>query len=105
MQPLTKRQAEVLHYVMNHITLNGFAPTVREIADEFGFRSQQSAHDLLRRLEYKEYIVVEWRKSRAVQVLRDPIGYEVRLRFIGATKPRRVGKLEVHTPWVEKEQK
>lgn len=42
---LTKRQAEVLSFIKDFRDLNGYSPTLAEIANEFGFRSQNAASD------------------------------------------------------------
>ena len=35
-KPLTSKQAAVLGYIKSHIVLEGFAPTLQELADKYG---------------------------------------------------------------------
>jgi repressor LexA len=50
---LTSRQRRVLEYVRAQVREKGVPPSVREIADRFGFRSTRSAFDHLRALQRK----------------------------------------------------
>ena len=51
--PITDRQHDVLAFVIEHIEAHGYAPTVREVAARFGWRSTRTAgghlHDLARK--------------------------------------------------------
>lgn len=51
MKHLTPIQENIYSYIQQEIITNGFAPTVREIAEEFGLSSSSSAHYHLRKLE------------------------------------------------------
>ncbi len=50
---LTDRQREILDFITAYGAENGFAPTVREVAAAFGYRSPKAAHDHMRALERK----------------------------------------------------
>ncbi|MCZ2155148.1 MAG: hypothetical protein LC114_14820 [Bryobacterales bacterium] len=50
---LTERQKEVLAFVEERQSTAGFPPTVKEIAEHFGFRSANSVRQHLRLIESK----------------------------------------------------
>ena len=55
MKGLTKRQLEVAQFIENYIEENGYAPSVRNIADHFGF-SPKAAFDHMTALKKKSII-------------------------------------------------
>ncbi|CAO0820659.1 LexA repressor [Desulfarculales bacterium] len=50
---LTDRQTQVLEFINSFLTRQGYPPTVREVAAQFGFRSPRAAHDHMRALQKK----------------------------------------------------
>ena len=67
-QELTDRQREVFDFVCDAIRSEGRPPTVREIADNFEFRSPKAASDHLAALERKDYITRKSGKARNIEV-------------------------------------
>ncbi|MGD2174369.1 MAG: transcriptional repressor LexA [Candidatus Brocadiaceae bacterium] len=65
---LTKRQREVFDFICDVMREETRPPTVREIADHFGFRSPKAATDHLDALERKGYIRRRNRKARNIEV-------------------------------------
>ena len=55
MKDLTKRQLEVAQFIESYIDTNGYAPSVRNIADHFGF-SPKAAYDHMTALKKKNII-------------------------------------------------
>ncbi|MCQ2398015.1 MAG: transcriptional repressor LexA [Sphaerochaetaceae bacterium] len=55
MRGLTKRQLEVAQFIENYFDTNGYAPSVRNIADHFGF-SPKAAYDHMTALKKKNVI-------------------------------------------------
>ncbi|MBU0648985.1 transcriptional repressor LexA [Patescibacteria group bacterium] len=55
---LTKKQKAVLDFVINYIKDNGLSPTVREVAQKFGFSSPATAHEHLQNLKDKGFIKI-----------------------------------------------
>ncbi|MEO0509445.1 MAG: transcriptional repressor LexA [Verrucomicrobiota bacterium] len=53
MKDLTKRQQEILTFIENHEWRNGYWPSIREIQDEFSFKSTNAVMGHLRALEKK----------------------------------------------------
>ena len=66
---LTNRQHEILDFICKFIIERSFAPTVREIADEFGF-SEKAAHEHVQALERKKYIAMQPLRPRSIKVLK-----------------------------------
>ncbi len=56
MEDLTKRQSEVLNYIISYMRENGFAPSIGDIMRHFEFRSPRAAHKHLIILENKGYL-------------------------------------------------
>ena len=55
MKQLTQRQQEVAQFIENYMDSNGYAPSVRNIADHFGF-SPKAAYDHMTALKKKNII-------------------------------------------------
>jgi repressor LexA len=68
MKGITDRQKEVAEFISLFIAENGYSPSVRDIADHFGF-SVKAAHDHLRALEKKEIIRTARGISRSIELL------------------------------------
>ncbi len=66
---LTSRQAEILKFIQEFQYEEGVAPTYREIAGHFGFKSPRSALDHVRALEKKGYVRGHGGRSRGIEVL------------------------------------
>ena len=65
---LTQRQLSVYKFIRDKITLRGYGPTVREIADAFGIKSPNGVMGHLRALEKKGLIIRDKNKSRAIEL-------------------------------------
>lgn len=65
---LTDRQREVFDFIRHSSQAENRPPTVREIADHFGFRSPKAVTDHLNALERKGYIIRRNRKSRNIEI-------------------------------------
>ncbi len=67
---VTARQKEVLDFVTDYIGTNHFAPSIREIAQHFGFSSPAAAANHLRALERKGLLRMHG-TARSIEIL-DP---------------------------------
>lgn len=65
---LTERQREIFGFIRDSIRTHNCPPTVREIADHFGFRSPKAATDHLNALEKKGYIQRRNSKARNIEL-------------------------------------
>lgn len=68
MDPLTKRQKEILEYLRSFIEENGYAPSFREIAYYFEFSSTGTVAEYVNILEEKGYISKDAMEARAIQL-------------------------------------
>jgi repressor LexA len=68
---LTKRQREILTYVMSSMQQRGYPPSVREIGAALGLTSSSTVHSHLTALEKKGFIHRDPSKPRAIEILKD----------------------------------
>ena len=71
---LTKRQLAVYEFLRDLIQNRGYGPTVREIAKKFKISSPNGVMCHLKALEKKGLISREPNRSRAIQLLAEPLG-------------------------------
>lgn len=69
MQPLTKRQSQILDFVKQTLKDTGYPPTRKEIATEFGFSSANAAEEHLKALARKGAIEMSAGASRGIKVI------------------------------------
>jgi len=79
---LTPRQTEILRLIQRAVQETGMPPTRKEIADELGFRSANSAEEHLRTLARKGVITLLPGSSRGIQ-LKDAMREQMGLPLIG----------------------
>ena len=65
---LTKRQRQILDFVLSEIHRKGYPPSVREIGEAVGLSSTSTVHNHLVALEQKGYIRRDPAKPRALEV-------------------------------------
>ena len=69
MQPLTKRQREILDFLNDFIQQHGYAPSLEEIGRRFNLSSLATVHKHLTNLQGKGFIRRSWNRSRSVEVI------------------------------------
>lgn len=69
MNELTKRQQQVLEFVRSTLENGQPAPTLREIARHFGFKSSRAAADHLDSLKRKGFLASEAGKARSLRTV------------------------------------
>lgn len=67
--PLTKRQKEVLTYIREFLSGNGYSPTLEEIAGHFGIASLNGVYKHLKVLEERGFIRRLSNRARSIQIL------------------------------------
>jgi repressor LexA len=91
MQPLTKRQREILDYLNEFIQQHGYAPSLEEIGARFSLSSLATVHKHLTNLQEKGFIRRSWNRSRSVELLPSRSGGRAidlpMLGFVAAGKP------------------
>lgn len=68
-EALTKKQKEMLDFIVESIQLNGYAPSYREIADHFHLSSVATVHEHIKSLEDKGHLRAADGRSRATTVV------------------------------------
>ena len=74
MQPLTKRQREILDYLDEFIQQHGYAPSLEEIGRRFSLSSLATVHKHLTNLQDKGFIRRAWNRSRSVELVAVHVG-------------------------------
>jgi len=92
MKSLTARQQEVIEFIRHSVDRAGVAPTLREIAAHFRFRSVKAAADHVTALRRKGALAATPRRARALQVIEGTEGGWATARTLG----RRVARLPVY---------
>ncbi|SHF53672.1 transcriptional repressor LexA [Ornithinibacillus halophilus] len=69
MTKISKRQQAILDYIKEQVSLKGYPPSVREIAEAVGLASSSTVHGHLSRLESKGFIRRDPTKPRAIEIL------------------------------------
>lgn len=65
---LTKRQREILDYVTEFMNDKGYAPSIREIADNFGLSSPATIHVHLENLKNKGFLKSSFNEARSIEL-------------------------------------
>jgi repressor LexA len=90
-QPLTKRQREILDYLNEFIQQHGYAPSLEEIGRRFNLSSLATVHKHLSNLQEKGFIRRSWNRSRSVELLSARTGQRAielpLLGFVAAGQP------------------
>lgn len=71
MKKLSKRQEQVLDFIISEVKQKGYPPSVREIGEAIGLTSSSTVHGHLSRLEAKGLIRRDPTKPRAIEILTD----------------------------------
>lgn len=77
-QDLSNKQKEILAFIVQHVQLKGFPPSVREICDGVNLKSTSSVHAQLSRLEEKGYIRRDPSKTRSIEICDDEFALDRR---------------------------
>jgi repressor LexA len=72
MHPLTRRQAQILEYITQHITDHNYAPSYREIGQHFGLSSTATVAEHIESLKAKGYLSHEENLARSIQPTVNP---------------------------------
>jgi repressor LexA len=68
MEPLTRKQKDILEFIRNFIDDNGYAPSYREIAHYFELSSTGTVAEYINILEEKGYLTKDAMEARAIQL-------------------------------------
>ncbi|MBR4032095.1 MAG: transcriptional repressor LexA [Clostridia bacterium] len=83
MEKLKPKEQKVYNYIVNSVKNNGFAPSVRDIMADLGYKSTSTVHMYLNRLDTLGYIRKEDGKSRAISVVNEDMPTVSAVRVLG----------------------
>ncbi len=75
MDKLSKRQKDIMKFIIETVQDKGYPPSVREIGEAVGLASSSTVHGHLERLEGKGYIRRDPTKPRAIEITTDDFTY------------------------------
>ena len=75
-KPLSERQREIYEWILLKTKKDGFQPSIREIAEEFGIGSPNGVVCHLKGMQRKGYINLGESHSRSIRFLVRPDGKE-----------------------------
>ncbi len=84
MESMTKKQKEVLGFVTEYSDEHGYPPTVRELCEQLGLKSPNTAHFHLKGLKDKGYIQIAKGKNRGITVLKTPPDTGAKIPLLGS---------------------
>jgi len=67
-EKLTKRQTEILDYIVKYVGGSGYAPSYREIGQHLGISSTATVHEHVKNLEAKGYLHNVGESARSLEV-------------------------------------
>ena len=76
MKELTKRQKEVLSFIVDYIKKHSYPPTIRDIADHFGM-SVKGAYDHVTALKRKNYLKQNNNRSRTIELVQSKVDQDL----------------------------
>lgn len=83
MQRLSKKQQQVFDYIKRSLDENGFAPSVRDIADAVGYASPSTAQYVLDKLESYGYIERDPKLKRTIRICNSQKTKPVHIPLVG----------------------
>jgi repressor LexA len=82
-QPLTKKQKNILDYINQFISENGYSPSYREIAKNFSISSPATIYEHIKTLKEKGYIRSEGHQARALELISELFSRAISLPLVG----------------------
>ena len=81
---LTKRQKEIFDFVCEYLERAGYAPSLEEIGERFGFSSVATVHKHVQNLVEKGLLRKAWNRSRSIEIVREePPANGIELPLLG----------------------
>src|SRR3989338_11065558 len=68
MEPLTKRQSDILKFLTEYSYANGYPPTYGEIGEQLGISSTATVHEHVKNLEAKGYLSCRGDVARSIEI-------------------------------------
>ena len=84
---LTDRQEEILNFINSYREVNGFPPTIREIARQFGLSSTFGVKKHLDALVKKGYLHIESNASRGISTIHNTLQSLFAMKILKRSNP------------------
>jgi repressor LexA len=92
---LTEKQENVFHFILRYYKSKGYPPTVKEIQEEFSYRSPTTVSEYLRALTRKGYVRIHPKISRGIKILK---GLDASTQYASVPKIALLGDVPAGTP-------
>jgi repressor LexA len=79
----TKRQKQILDFISDHLSAYGYAPSLREIAANFGLSSVATVHQHVAALDKMGALSKEWNRSRSLRPVHTDIAAVTEVPILG----------------------
>jgi len=66
---LTKRQRQILDYITGFVSDNGYAPSLREIGENFNLSSPATIHAHIENLKKKGFLSTSYNEARSIELV------------------------------------
>ncbi len=82
---LTKRQRQILDFITNFINENGYAPSIREIGENFSLSSPATIHAHIENLKKKGLLNTSYNEARSIELIPAEINWSqaIELPLVG----------------------
>ena len=80
-EQLTQKQLEILNYIKNYISINGYSPSIREICKGNNISSSSTVHSHINNLVNKGYLKKENKKFRTLEIVDEQKIYNIPLVY------------------------
>lgn len=82
---LTKRQRQILDFITEFLNEKGFAPSLREIGDNFDLNSPATIHTHLENLRQKGFLKTSYNEARSIELVKTKVNWAeaIELPLIG----------------------
>jgi repressor LexA len=82
---LTKRQRQILDFITNFINDNNYAPSIREIGDNFNLSSPATIHVHIENLKKKGFLKTAYNEARSIELIPAEVNWSqaVELSLVG----------------------
>ncbi len=66
---LTKRQRQILDFITEYVNKNGYAPSLREIGENFNLSSPATIHAHIENLKSKGFLKTSYNEARSIELV------------------------------------
>lgn len=98
---ISNTQKRMLDIIIDHISTNGYPPSVREISEKIGLSSTATIYFHLKKLEEEKYIRRDSSKMRAIEIINND--YNTNITLDNQLRIPLIGKIAAGSPILAEE--